>query len=278
MIAFPAGVIAKTGIDLPACRSAVFAAASRICCEAQAVTRSAARTIRTASSRDMPVVWTATITASENRSRMTAASAAEAVVTAIRRWPSVAARATPAAWSMTAVAGSRTAPPFSSIRAITAGMGLVFTRPDIRPPIPWMRAGFVATSVPAPSEAITAASRSPLRTALLKSSEAPKMTKSGPARTSRCGVHIPKDRMRPSMFFRIASGVISSTGQANRRASGQSSICGVPTSTTRPFWMTTRHLPAASTICSSRSLIPPVGRGWGKMLSLPGQRVKLLIR
>ena len=30
------------------------------------------------------------------------------------------------------------------------------------------------------------------------------------------------------MFLRIASGVISSTGQANRRASGQSSIQGRP--------------------------------------------------
>ncbi len=105
--------------------------------------------------------------------------------------------------------------------------------------------------MPAPSQASTAASRSPERSPSIISSEAPKRTKSVSESTWRSGVHIPNDRIRASMFARIAEGSIDVTGTANRRASGQSSITGSPTSTTRPSRITTRARPIASITCSS---------------------------
>jgi len=60
---------------------------------------------------------------------------------------------------------------------------VVFTSPDILPPIPWTRDGSETTTVPAPSQASTAASRRPERSPSIISSEAPKRTKSVSERT-----------------------------------------------------------------------------------------------
>ena len=140
------------------------------------------------------------------------------------------------------------------MRSTTSGIGTVFTRPDILPPIPCTRPGVMARIVPAPSEARTAQSRTPWLIPFPINSEAPKPTNSASAYTALSGVHIPNSCIRAWMFSPTASDVISRTGNANLSARGHELIAGGPTSTTFPSRITILHLPIASMMCSSPAM------------------------
>jgi len=78
-------------------------------------------------------------------------------------------------------------------------MGVVSTRPDILLPIPCANVGLLAITVPAPSQAVTQDSSSPLLRAVMNVSLAPKPTKISIS-ISRLPVNIPKSLILNSML------------------------------------------------------------------------------